>query len=140
MKTTFSNIVKILSGDLDWWSQVKSHVQTQESIVYFKSGEIWWCKVGLNVGEEIFGKGIDLARPVLILRKLTGNSFMALPLTSQKKLGTWYVEISLNNTKRWAMLNQARILDKKRLMRRIGTLDVACFVETRRRFVEFYSS
>lgn len=140
MNEDFSNIANILTHDLDWWNQVKCRTQKVKSEVLFKAGEIWWCRVGLNLGEEIFGKGLSFTRPILILRILTKNSFMGIPLTSQNKIGTWYVETTLNNTKRWAMLNQARIMDRRRLTNRIGTLDEDSFKEIRRRFVEFYSS
>lgn len=140
MNEDFCGISNMLVRDLDWWNQVKCRTQKEKSNVLFKSGEMWWCRVGLNVGEEVFGKGLGFTRPILVFKKLTKNSFMGIPLTSQRKIGTWYVETTLNNTKRWVMLNQAKILDRKRLTNRIGTLDENSFKEVGRRFVEFYSS
>src|SRR3989338_8328483 len=46
---------------------------------FFKQGEVWWCRVGKNVGDEIYGKGEKFARPVLIIKKLTRTTFLALP-------------------------------------------------------------
>lgn len=140
MNKDIYGITEILSTDLDWWGQVKQRTQAEKSAVLFKAGEIWWCRVGLNIGEEIFGKGMEFLRPVLVLRKLTGNSFMGLALTTKEKKGSWYVETVLHGKKRFVMLNQARTLDKKRLVQRIGTLDDTQFVEVRKRFVEFYST
>ena len=140
MPEQFSSIVSILSTDLDWWSQVKRRTQAQESSALFKAGEIWWCRVGLNVGEEVFGKGLELLRPILIFRKNSGNSFLALALTTQEKKGSWYVETTLLGKKRLAMLHQVRTFDKKRLVRRIGTLDGEQFALVKARFIEFYSS
>ena len=42
--------------------------------------------------------------------------------------------------KRWVMLNQAKVLDKKRLTNRIGALDNSDFKKVREKFLEFYSS
>ena len=140
MPEQFSSIIGILSADLDWWSQVKRHTQARQSSVFFKTGEIWWCRVGLNVGEEVFGKGLELLRPILIFRKNSGNSFLALALTTQEKKGCWYVETTLLGKKRLAMLHQVRTFDKKRLVRRIGTLDGEQFAVVRARFIKFYSS
>ena len=61
-------------------------------------------------------------------------------MTKQEKQGSWYVEITIHKEKRWVMLNQARILDKKRLTNRIGTLDNDDFKKVKERFLEFYGS
>ncbi|MEK7609425.1 MAG: type II toxin-antitoxin system PemK/MazF family toxin, partial [Patescibacteria group bacterium] len=111
--------------DLQEWCRLKIALWKKDSKVIFKQGEIWWCSLGMNLGEEIFGKGIKFTRPVLIFRKFTSNSFLGLPLTRQEKQGTWYVEITIHSVKNWVMLNQVRVLDKKRLVDRIGTLDDA---------------
>ena len=140
MNEKFPKISEILSNDLDWWSQIKYRLSLNTQDVLFKQGEIWWCSFGLNLGEEIFGKGLKFTRPVLIFRKLTGNSFMGLPFTTQNKTGTWYVETIHNGVRRSAMLNQARILDKKRLIKRIGTLDDGQYQTVKRKFIDFYSS
>lgn len=94
----------------------------------------------MNLGEEMFGKGNRFTRPVLVFRKFTSSSFLGLPLTKQEKRGTWYVEITIHGAKNWVMLNQARILDKKRLVHRIGTLDDADFNKVKENFLRFYSS
>lgn len=140
MNEDFSNIANILTHDLDWCNQVKCRTQKVKSDVLFKAGEIWWCRVGLNLGEEIYGKGLEFLRPVLIFKKLTGNSFLGLALTTRDRTGSWYVETIHNQKKRLAMLNQVRTLDKKRLVQRIGTLDDKQFIEIKRRFIEFYST
>lgn len=139
MNEDFSNIANILTHDLDWWNQVKCRVQKVKSDVLFKSGEIWWCRVGLNIGEEIFGKGLQFLRPVLIFKKLTSDSFLSIAFTIRDRTGSWYVETNHNQKKRLAMLNQVRTFDRKRLVQRIGTLDDEQFIEIKRRFIEFYS-
>lgn len=122
------------------WFDLKSKLWDKESKTFFKQREIWWCSVGLNLGEEIFGKGDKFTRPVLIFKKFTHNSFMALPLTSKEKFGTWYIEIIHAGKKSWVILNQARILDKKRLTNRIGTLDDADYAQVKKKFLKFYGS
>ena len=93
----------------------------------------------MNIGEEMFGKGGHFRRPVLVFRKFTSNSFLGLSITKQGKEGSWYVKITVHNEKRWVMLNQARILDRKRITNRIAALDSKDFQEVRKRFLEFYS-
>ncbi len=120
------------------WFRLKLKLWRKEDRVLFKQRELWWCSLGVNLGEEIFGKGTKFTRPVLIFKKFTSNSFLGLPFTSQSKKGSWYVEIKQKGRKSCVMLNQARILDKKRLSNRIGTLDDSDFQKVQKRFLEFY--
>ena len=94
----------------------------------------------MNLGEEMFGKGEKFTRPVLVFQKFTSNSFLGLSLTKQEKQGSWYVEITVHGEKNWVMLNQARILDKKRLTNRVAALDTNDFRKVKERFLEFYDS
>jgi len=122
------------------WFKLKVLLWNKQSKIVFKQRDIWWCSLGVNLGEEMFGKGKKFTRPVLVFRKFTSNSFLSLPITRQEKQGSWYVEITIHREKRWVMLNQARILDKKRLTNRIGVLDDSDFKKVKERFIEFYSS
>lgn len=120
------------------WFKLKISLLKKESKVIFKQGDIWWCSLGMNIGEEMFGKGKKFTRPVLVFRKFTNNSFLGLPITKQEKQGSWYVEITIHSEKRWIMLNQARIFDKKRLTNRIGVLGDKDFEKVKEKFIEFY--
>lgn len=122
------------------WFGLKLKLWHKEDKVLFKQRELWWCSLGVNLGEKIFGKGDKFTRPVLIFKKFTSNSFLGLPLTSQDKKGSWYVEIRQRGRKSCIMLNQARVLDKKRLTKRIGTLDDADFQKVQKQFIQLYIS
>jgi hypothetical protein len=74
-----------------------------------------------------------------VLKKLDANSFLAVPLTTQIKNGTWYSPIRYNNgTEARAILSQVKILDKKRLMRRIETMGYNDLLAIRQSFVDLY--
>lgn len=122
------------------WLKLKTFLFHKDNRVIFKQGEIWWCSLGFNIGEEIFGKGEKFTRPVLIFKKLTANSFMGLPLTTHGKDGSWYVKIETRGVRRWALLNQARILDKKRLTNKLDSISRTDFERVKRGFIEFYGS
>lgn len=52
------------------WLSLKIHLHSsQEQPVYFREREIWWCSVGINIGDEEDGKNNLFERPVLILKK-----------------------------------------------------------------------
>lgn len=122
------------------WLELKIKLWTKKDRIVFKQGDIWWCSLGFNIGEEIFGKGEKFTRPVLIFKKFTGNSFLGLPLTTHGKKGSWYVEIEFKGTKQYVLLNQVRILDKKRLTSRLGVLGGNEYLRVKERFLKFYGS
>jgi mRNA interferase MazF len=122
------------------WCRLKIFLWGKTNKAFFKQGDVWWCCLGMNLGEEIFGRGARFTRPVLVFRKFTGNSFLGLPLTTQEKQGSWYVEITIHGNKNWVMLNQARVLDKKRFINRLVTLDDSDFKKVKDSFLEFYGS
>jgi len=120
------------------WCKVKVLLWDKPTRVVFKEGEIWWCSIGMNAGEETFGKGPKLTRPVLIFKKFTKNSFLGLPLTGYEKEGSWYVPINMPSRKSSVMLNQARIFDGVRLRKRITSIGDIDFKTIKKKFKEFY--
>jgi len=117
------------------WIGVKEKIHFKNTKPpYFKEGEIWWVYIGENVGVEINGKGSKFARPALVYKKLSQHAFLAIPLTTKKKVGTWYVPFTHNKIKQVAVLSQVRILSSSRLDNYIGQISDADFVEIKRGF------
>lgn len=108
-------ILGAMEKDFDRWNILKKRTDETNSLVKIKEGEIRWCKFGLNIGNEVFGKGDTFHRPVLILKKFSGDVFLGLPLITQEHKGDWYYKIVHDNKSQTFILNQGRILDKKRL-------------------------
>lgn len=104
----------------------------------FKEGEIWWCSLGENIGSEINGKSKLFSRPVLVFKKLSKSTFMGIPMSSQDRKGSWYVQITLGNIKSIVILSQARLLDYKRLSSKIGELDAVEMADVRSKFKNLY--
>jgi mRNA interferase MazF len=112
----------------DQWNTCKKTLAEMPNWPIFNEGEVWWCCIGLNIGNELYGKGEQFRRPVLILKKLSANSCIVIPITSKRKHGTWYARIGLNGQDNWAALQQIRMINTKRLQRRITTLTEEDFV------------
>src|SRR3989344_5471483 len=70
---------------------------------------------GENIGTEMDGKGDSFTRPVLILKKYDRFSFLAVPLTSKAKKGTWYFTFTHNDKEQTVVLSQGRVINYKRL-------------------------
>lgn len=103
------------------WHDAKSKIEkSSENLPYFREGEIWWCRLGVNVGHEEDGKGISFSRPVLILKKFNQFLFWALPLSTKPKKNPYYFEIKCGDKqKRAAMTSQLRLISSKRLTDKI---------------------
>ena len=111
----------------DEWNIVKKKLQQRHTVKFFRERQVWWCSIGQNLGSESYGKGKTFTRPVLIFKKLSGEMFLGLPITSRAKQGSWFVPIRHKGQEITILLNQTRVYDKKRLIDRFGEVDDADF-------------
>lgn len=121
------------------WFALKPRLDDSEITRLINEREVWWCSMGVNVGHEMDGKSTKASRPVLILRKLSKNFFIGLPLTSKDKFGTWYVPITLKHKTSRVILSQVRVFDSRRLTSKIGQLDKNDFYEVKKQFISLIS-
>lgn len=116
--------------DFDLWNAKKKIINTAVSQSFCHPREIWWCSLGVNVGVEEDGTGRNFDRPVVVIRGFNQYSFLAVPLTGKKKIGHYYFSPGLiAGREATALLSQIRIIDSKRLIKKIGTLNKDKFLE-----------
>ena len=121
------------------WVGLKEKLHNKDHIPpLFKEGEIWWCYFGENVGTEMDGKGQSFTRPVLILKKYDKFSFLAIPLTTKTKVGTWYFTFTHSDKKQTAVLSQARTINYKRLKERVGKVDSNDYKNIKEAFISLH--
>ncbi|MGB5792469.1 type II toxin-antitoxin system PemK/MazF family toxin [Poseidonibacter sp.] len=113
----------------DKWNEVKKEASNQSNYFTFKVREIYWLKVGYNIGYEVYGKGDDYLRPVLILRKFSKESFLGIPLTSSIKDNIFHYGFTPINKekKNYAMLSQIKLFSSKRIHDKMGKISVEDF-------------
>ncbi|MBZ7987617.1 type II toxin-antitoxin system PemK/MazF family toxin [Campylobacter canadensis] len=107
----------------DEWNEIKkkTHNNTNK-YKNIKVGEVYWVKVGLNIGNEVYGKGKDYARLVLVINKLfdsAGNRlFLGVPLSSRiyEKANKYRYVFDSNGSLQTALLSQIKVFDNKRVM------------------------
>ncbi|MDE1975501.1 MAG: type II toxin-antitoxin system PemK/MazF family toxin [Patescibacteria group bacterium] len=110
------------------WLWVKKDVHySDHEPPLFKEAEIWWCHAGENVGVETNGKGTSFSRPFLVFKKYDRYSFLGLPLTTSRKIGSWYVTVNFGQNNSTINLAQGRVFDYRRLGDKIGELKVGEF-------------
>ncbi len=102
------------------WNEKKIKLDGYKKYKHPKERAIWWCSIGMNVGTEIYGKGEDYTRPVLIINGEIGQSFIGIPLTSKIKNGKYSCIIKTTDKLGTALVYQIRNFDKRRLVGKIG--------------------
>jgi mRNA interferase MazF len=115
-----------MDKDFDRWNKLKKAINAtvENKRVYFHEGDIWWVRLGVNVGFEIDGKHRQFARPVIILKKYNRYSFLALPLTTATRANRWRIPIGEGADKEaFAVLSQLRNLGIVRLYQKIGHVE-----------------
>jgi mRNA interferase MazF len=121
------------------WIGIKERLHSKEhKPPLFKEGEVWWCYLGENVGVEMNGKGEKFTRPILMLKKYDKYSFLALPLTTKTKTGSWYVNITFNGINQTVTLSQGRTLDYKRLKEKVGQLEENDFSKISKAYLDLH--
>jgi len=117
--------------DYDKWNNLKKRIDASDNNIFFKERDVWWAHLGLNVGHEENGKNDSYTRPILVLRKFNKRIFLGIPLTTQIKDNKYYYKISFKDQKQCVMLSQIRVLEHKRLMRKMGEVSEKEFFNLR---------
>lgn len=114
----------IIIKKFEIWFPVKSKLDKKDHRPpYFKEGEVWWSYIGENIGIESNGKSELFTRPVLIFKKYDQYSFLAIPITTKIKVGSWYHKIYFKNLNQTLILSQGRTMDYRRLKEKICELE-----------------
>lgn len=120
------------------WIKLKEKLHFGASAPQISEGDIWWCGIGENVGVEINGKSDRFSRPVLVMKKLSSQGFMGIPLTSQEKTGSWYAKFVFLGKNEYAALCQAKVMSASRLYSKIGQIPKTDLNIVKKAFHELY--
>jgi mRNA-degrading endonuclease toxin of MazEF toxin-antitoxin module len=122
-----------MQKDFDRWNKSKKKIDAEQGRPFYHAREIWWCTVGVNVGNELDGTGKQYDRPVLVLRAFNAQTFLGVALIGHERTGRYYFPLGkIEDRNAVANLSQVRIFDTKRLIRKIATLDERTFRELAR--------
>ena len=117
-----------MKKDFDKWNIKKKEIHWQKSSVFCHPREIWWCSLGVNVGFEQDGTGNNFDRPVLVIRGFNQNIFFGAALTGVRREEKYYFPIGkIEGKEASVVLSQVRLIDTKRLVRKMTTLDECVF-------------
>mgnify|MGYP001559789284 CR=1 FL=1 len=115
--------------DFQKWHNKKAQVDNVEKRPFFHEREIWFCYLGTNVGFEQDGSGEDFQRPVVIIRKFNNEVCWVIPLSKTEKRSKYYFAFPFDQTTTSvAILSQIRLIDVRRLSRKVGDLSESHFM------------
>lgn len=127
-----------MQKDFDKWNNQKKKIHDAGENKFYHPREIWWCRLGLNVGYEQDGKDIDFERPVLIL-KAFGKICLIVPLTTSPQKHIYRISVGLIEGKEaTAILSQIKVVDTKRFSEKIGVLDKEIFIKIQKNIRNFF--
>lgn len=119
---------KDFKKDFDGWNKKKKVLHHVGAAEFYHEREIWWCSLGVNIGDEQDGTGKNFDRPIVVIKGFNRNVFLGLALTGKKKKGLYYFYLGkIAKQDSTAVLSQIRLFDSKRLVRKIITLDEETF-------------
>jgi mRNA-degrading endonuclease toxin of MazEF toxin-antitoxin module len=101
-------------ADFNNWNIIKKETDSFGS-KNFKHGEVYWCRLGVNIGVEIDGKGQEYLRPIIVLKKFSNECLLAAPITTKLHVGNWYYKIKIQDKDCEVVLIQIKLIDSKRL-------------------------
>ncbi len=118
-----------MSKDFNTWNQEKQklHLSCREDEIYVHERDIWWCSLGVNIGDEEDGKNDRFERPALVLKKFNKKIVLVVPLTTKSKDNKYYFSFVHEGVVFAAMISQMRLLSTKRFSRRIRKINADLF-------------
>ncbi len=122
--------------DFDKWNEHKKIIESHAGKRFIHEREVWWCSLGLNIGDEEDGKNDLYERPVLILRKFNDHLVLVVPLTTQLKNNEYYLSLVGSPVQEAAVLSQLRLISTKRLNRKARKVSPERFEKVIDRIIE----
>lgn len=124
----------------DEWNEKKKGLDVRTHIPRVRIREVWWCHLGLNVGDEQDGTGTSFLRPVLILRVFNEKVVFVIPATSARKTNRYFYPIQFRDRDGSLILSQARLISTARLHDRMldERISVELFGKIRKAFKDLF--
>ena len=124
--------------DFDTWNEKKKKTDSERPRLYTVR-EVWWCRLGVNVGTEQDGKGEWYVRPCVIVAGFSADACLVVPLTtSPRKHPLRVFAGTINGSEARANISQLRVVDSRRLQNKIGFLEKERFAEIKKRIKNLF--
>ena len=127
-----------VSKDFLAWNNLKQALHnSMEPRPFYHEMDIWWCHIGLNVGFENDGKGINYLRPVLVLKGISLQMFIGIPITTKVRHAGHRADVILaDGVARQAVVSQIKSFDSKRLWKKMAMVDKDNFEKIKQKAID----
>lgn len=119
----------------DEWNEVKKVTDIDTSNIFFKERDIFWMKIGENIGREQNGKGDKFQRPVVVIKKYSKDMFLGVPLTSTLRDGSFYFQFVFDGEISTALLVQHKLFSAKRIIKKMGKIKTEDFENLKKKLI-----
>jgi len=124
--------------DFDSWNKEKKSLETTgHDILAFHEREIWWCSIGINLGDEQDGKNELFERPILVLKKFNNKVAWVLPMSTKSKEGIYYHNLEHEGQVFTVILSQLRLISVKRFRRFVRKISPHQFALIQNKLINF---
>jgi mRNA interferase MazF len=125
--------------NFDEWGTLKKNINDNYKNKWTSERDVWWCNLGLNIGFEQNGDGVEYSRPVLILKVFNKDVSLIVPLTTSQKANKYHFDLGIiDNKKSFVILSQIKLIDTKRLEEKICKIDKDRFLEIKNSIQKFF--
>ena len=120
------------------WNKIKKEIANDNITVGFKNRDIFYMNMGKNIGFEQDGKGDNFVRPIVVVKGFNKYMFFGIPLSTKIKEGKFYYNFKFNKrdeiVENIALLSQMRLFSTKRLLNKIGMMNIDDFNKMKNKF------
>jgi len=127
-----------MEKEFDKWNEIKKETNAEKPRLYTVR-EIWWGRLGANVGFEQDGSGRLFLRPIVIMRAFGPNICLVLPLTASKQRHHLRISVGeVQGKQASALLSQMRIIDTRRLVEKVGFMNQQTFAQLKKALKDLF--
>lgn len=128
-----------MKKDFDLWNQYKKDIEADHDNVLYQKRDIWWCRLGVNVGYEQDGTGKEFERPVVVLYGFSKQVCLVVPLTTSTKKNRYHISAGkVHGKDAYAITSQIRLIDTKRLFKKMGKIPQDTCIEIQKAIRKFF--
>lgn len=132
-----TNLLYMHIKDFEKWNKEKQKIEIFERKIFLKEREIWWCSFGVNIGSEIDGKNGLFERPAVVVKIISRDTILVLPLTTKNHVDKNHFKIKTDKIESYAKLSQPRVISIKRFSRKVDVVDKEQFFKLKEGFISY---
>jgi len=121
------------TSKFDNWCGTKKETHFLRIAKKYRTRDIWWVNLGVNIGNEEDGKGELYLRPVVIVTGLSATTCLVAPLTTSDNIHKFRIDVGdVDGKQAKAIISQIKVLDTKRFVEKVGFVSKEKFEDIRK--------